>query len=131
MAAERPPDWDWVTAIGTCKATVMFGALKTLAKQNVQVRNAQLGEERFGFQEPDGITFLVTRPGQRTSQVAFQVVGEELSAIAVSVGQGLQRPTTTYTVGLDGQGVCKLRHGETDWDPWQVLKAALEPLLFG
>jgi hypothetical protein len=134
MTDERPPNWDWVKAIATCKATVMFGEMKTLAKQNVDTRNGQLGGEPFRFSEPDGITFLVNHPtnvDRLANQIAFKVVGEDLSAIEVSVGRGLQRPTIKYEVRLNDQGVCKLRHDNTDFDPWQVLKSALEPLLFG
>ena len=35
-----------------------------------------------------------------------------------------------YTVKLDDMGCCKLWSDGQSFDPWQVLKLALEPLLF-
>ena len=45
--------------------------------------------------------------------------------------RGLDKSATTYTVGLDAHGICKLRRDGEELDPWQALKAALESLLFG
>src|SRR5579872_3138188 len=112
MPDERPPDWDWVKAIGTCKATVMFGTLKTLAKQNVDTRNAQLETARFLFMEPDGITFTVNRPipaDRYANQIIFKVT-DDLSRISVGWARGYRQPTEEfYEVGLDDAGTCKLR----------------------
>ena len=40
------------------------------------------------------------------------------------------RDPVYYTVRLDPNGCCKLWIEEKSFDPWQVLKKALEPLLF-
>ena len=133
MTDTRPPNWDWVKAIGTCEATVMFGVLKTLAEQNVATRNSQLGQQRFQFHDVDGITFAVSKPTVGDllgNQVVFKV-SDDLQNIKVSFGRVVNRQGMAYEVKLNDEGVCKLRADGTDFDPWQVLKVALEPLLFG
>lgn len=135
MIEDRPADWDWVKAVDTCKATVMFGTLKTLAKQNVDTRNAQVGKNRFVFQEIDGITFSVLKPNERdrfADQVFFKVT-DDLLSITVSRPNGGRQPEllARYEVGLSDTSECKLRSHGIDYDPWQVLKANLEELLFG
>jgi len=60
--------------------------------------------------------------------VTCGLTGDATDRIVV---HGLHKVTTTYTVGLDAAGHCTLRRDGDDWAPWQVLKAALEPLLFG
>ena len=135
MAEERSPDWDWVKAVEACSAPVMSGTLKTLARQNVDARNAQLRlpKPKFRFHDEDDLTFTVNKPTAGdlfANQVVFKVT-DDLSSIAVTFGRGLPQASVSYKVGLDDNGTCKLRLNGVDRDPWQVLKAALEPLLFG
>ena len=47
----RPPNWDWVKFEGECSAAIMFGTLHTLAQQNVETRNKQLGRDKFAATE--------------------------------------------------------------------------------
>jgi hypothetical protein len=127
MTDERPHDWEWVKAIGTCQATVVFGELKSLVKRDVSTRNQQLGREQFSFVEVDGIQFAVGRSGHIESRIFFAVT-ENLKEITIcrlnsdEIGR--------YTVRLDENGQCRLFSGESKLDHWQVLQAALEPLLF-
>ena len=126
---ERPADWDWVKATHECNAAIMFGVLQTLAKRDVDQRNKQLGKDRFEVKS-DGARFEVMKTsGEPSKVVYFQLAGD--AAGQIGVRDAATNTTTTYTVGLDGVGVCKFRHDGEESDPWQVLKTALESLLFG
>ena len=127
MADDRPPDWDWVTATYKCKAEAMFGRLQALAQRDVETRNKQLGREVFKLIEINGIEFLVSKDASRSVQVYFKVM-DDLARISVRAWQGEE---AMYTVGMDDTGICRFRNGVDQLDAWQVLKAALGPLLFG
>ena len=122
----RPPNWDWVKFEGECSAAIMFGTLHTLAQQNVETRNKQLGRDKFAATENAGAEFSV---GQDTPDLSTKVW---FSLLMESDGIRVKfRDTvTTYTVRLDDTGCCKLWSEDQSFDPWQVLKRALEPLLF-
>ncbi len=128
MVDERPPDWDWVKATHECSAEVMFGILQTLAKRDVAARNGKLAKEQF-IVTVDGAVFTVMKAGAGPAKrVRCALTGTAADQLAVWDAE--RDTTTTYTVGLDARGVCKLRRDDDELDPWQVLKAALEPLLF-
>ncbi len=127
MVEDRPSDWDWVKATYECTASVMFGRLMAMAAQNVQQRNKQLGRDAFKLIEINGIQFAVSKEGSALADRFFFKITDGLDSISVRTPKG----ETLYTVGLTDNGACKLRRDGTELDPWQVLKAALEPLLFG
>jgi hypothetical protein len=110
---------------------MMFGTLKTLARQNVETRNQQLRKDVFAFQDSGG-QFMVSVPGRGRPLddcVYFELRGDDATVIAVFEG----RKTTAvaeYRVGLDEDGNCRLQRDGAFVDPWQVLKAALESFLF-
>ena len=122
----RPPDWDWVKTAGECTAAIMFGSLKTLAQRDVQTRNNQLGKERFIVGDHEGISFWVDQARREMNTHVWFTLLIELNGIRV----GSRGTETIYTVRLDDTGHCKLWSEDQSFDPWQVLKRALEPLLF-
>lgn len=122
MREPLPPDFDWVTARHECSADKMFHQLRLLALSNVETRNAQA---------PDSVGFTATHDG---SFSVWNKRGSERKAVDFT----LMRQTMTVsngdpfsvTVTLNNQGVCKCRVGDEELDPWQLLKKALEPVLF-
>jgi hypothetical protein len=128
MADERPRNWDWVKATHECSALIMFGELKALAQRDVQARNQQLNQERFTVTEINGIQFAVGRAHSMGSRIYFRVT-DDLKQVEVTRHEGAV--IGRYTVGLDENGTCRFRQEAEQLDPWQVLKAMLEPLLFG
>ena len=77
--------------------------------------------------EVSGIEFSVGKDSGMTNRVTFRVQ-DDLAHISVATGR---EEGIVYSVGLDDGGICRLRRDADYLDPWQVLKAALEPLLFG
>ena len=63
--------------------------------------------------------------GEHGTHIWFRLLSE--SRIEVKVWGEV----AIYTVKLDDMGCCKLWSEDQSLDPWQVLKLALEPLLFG
>jgi hypothetical protein len=128
---EMPPsDFDWVTARNDCSMPNMLQRLRLLAKANVETRNKQ---------ELDSAGFI---DADRAGNVVFsvwskRVHGNERHAADFSISDDTKVLTVrrggqsfTVTVTVDDFGVCKCKVGNEELDPWQVLKRALEPLLF-
>ena len=63
--------------------------------------------------------------GEHGTHIWFSLLTE--SKIEVKI----RGEVAIYTVKLDDMGCCKLWSEDQSLDPWQVLKLALEPLLFG
>ena len=125
MAKENKLPLDWVKATHECTGAAMLEALHNLARENVETRNTQLGNREFAASENEEGHFSVGLdiPNLR-QKVWFSIT--DLNAIQVK-----HRETeTTYTVRIDDSGRCKLWHENQSFDPWQVLKTALEPILF-
>jgi hypothetical protein len=125
---KRPPDWEWVKAIYQCSALVMFGELKALARRDLRTRNEQLGREAFKFADVSGVEFMIVEANSPRALASFRVT-DDLARISVVGGRTNEQ--TVYTVGLDDNGICRFQIGNMRLDAWQVLKAALEPILFG
>jgi hypothetical protein len=124
----RPSDWEWVKATEHCRAAAMFVRLQALAQRDVDQRNQQLsGTATFLLTQISETEFSIGKNGASDDCLFFRVLGD-LKCISVSGVNG--RNEVRYTVGLDSNGVCKFRRGDEVLDPWQVLKAALEPLFF-
>ena len=123
----RPSNWNWVKATHECTASVMFGTLHALARHNVETRNEQLGgRHKFAASEDAGTEFCVGKNGipDQSMGICFALLDWKMIRVTY---QGLE---TTYTVRLDSEGSCKLWCEDQSFEPWQVLKKALEPLLF-
>ena len=124
MHENRPPNWDWVKATGECTATNMFSKLHELARRDIQKRNEQLGKEQFIVSDNES-GFWVDRSGVGLgTHIWFNLHTE--SEIRVKA----RDEEVIYAVNLDDMGCCKLWSAGQSLDPWQVLKLALEPLLF-
>ena len=105
----------------------MFGSLHTLAQQNVEARNKQLGNNKFGATKNAGVEFCV---GQNSTDMNMKVWFTRPTH-SDTIQITFRDTVTTYTVRLDNTGHCKLwSEQQQSFDPWQVLKLALEPLLF-
>ena len=132
MNKNRPlEDFDWVKATNECTAASMFSKLHELARRDIKTRNTQLENERetepFIVNEGgDGGEFWVDRTNfeQWKKHIWFKLNTE--SEIEVKA----RDEEVFYTVKLDDMGCCKLWSDGQSFDPWQVLKLALEPLLF-
>ncbi|MBI2187324.1 MAG: hypothetical protein HYU37_09445 [Acidobacteria bacterium] len=99
-----------------------------MATQNVTTRNKQVDDpERFRI-DTDGGRFRVAKSGAGLSKtVLVELAGDAVDHIVV---RDINKNQTSYTVGLNTLGECMLRRNGEELQPWQVLKAALEPLLF-
>jgi hypothetical protein len=129
MAHERPQNWDWVHAVGTCSPQVMFGQLKELARHNVTKRNDQLDRRVvFVLREIDGVSFSVGKADLHRNAIFFGLT-ENLKEMEVA-RVNRQNPVR-YGVKLCDDGLCRWINGDVTLDHWQVLRTALEPLLFG
>ena len=123
----KPSTWDWVTATNECNADTMFGTLHTLAQQNIETRNKQLGRNKFAATENAGMEFCVGHDTPDLNMKVWFARPNESDTIRVKFRDAV----TTYTVRLDDTGHCKLWDEDGQpFDPWQVLKKATEPLLF-
>lgn len=122
------PEFNWVDALGKCSSAEVFRTLRRLAKRDVETRNAQLGRDAFGFRddyEHDPNLFSVW---SKDTSHTRRAVDFHLNGPDITITGGKMKLTILLT--LDNNGACKCRIGSEELDPWQVLKRALEPLLF-
>ena len=126
MHENRLPDWNWVKATGECTAASMYSKLHDLARRDIRARNEQLKKEKFAVGD-DAVDFfwVDSGSGKHGTHIWFKLRTEE-SEIEVKA----RDEEVIYTVKLDDMGCCKLWSDGQSFDPWQVLKLALEPLLF-
>jgi hypothetical protein len=126
MNAGFPSDFDWVTARHQCSVAKMFEALHLEAKANVETMNRLAPERPWNFVDAGG-GFSVSRRtefGQRG--VRFTV--NDQSAVVVT---GHNAPVNfTASITLNDDGECRFLVDGQELDRWQVLRRALEPLLF-
>ena len=131
MHENRPPDR--VKATGECTAASMFSELHELARRNIQVRNEQLKneheKEKFTVSDKVCGEFVgefwvghTTLEGeQQKTHIWFKLLMES---------EVIRVKEVSYTVKLDDmEGCCKLWSEGQSFDPGQVRKQALEPLL--
>lgn len=123
---QPPPDLDWVTVRGKCSADSVFEQLRLMAKQNVDTRNAQ-AVDSAGFREVNH-DFAVWSKQRKTSEGAR--LGADFSLRGQTIHVQTSREEFDVTLTLDDDGACKCRVGDRTLDPWQVLRMALEPVLF-
>ena len=120
-----PPDFDWVSARHNCSVDKFFERLRLGAQSNVERRNA-LGSpvegQRFTFTS-SGSLFSVARG--TSVGVVFRVVGERIYVEGNRIDVKFNGALT-----LTNEARCLLRVGDRELDEWQVLRLALEALLF-
>jgi hypothetical protein len=123
--ADISPDFDWVTVRRDCQLGEMFTRLRALAEANVTTRNGQLtGKPRYGFeQRGDGAFTVWDQESTVRDAVDFDVLNDRIYVRRIS-------DKFEVTLTMTSAGVCKYKVGHEELDAWQVLKKALEPMLF-
>jgi len=130
MDEPLPATWDWVTARAQCSARAFFERLALGAQQNVTTRVALLPSGAVAPRDvvrvaTHGTSFAVFTEATPGPTVRVRLDGPR---IVVAREDGLE--SFAGTVTLDDTGRCRLRVGAEALDEWQVLKRALEPVLF-
>lgn len=127
----KPDNFDWVTARRKCSAGEVFETLLAGARANVEaMATATDGQtvNLFKLSSLDG-SFSVSRPRfSGLIGVRFYLADQEIIAEPFRLG-GAGVLTATLTLNDDGE--CRLLVEGVELQPWQFLKRALEPLLFG
>ncbi len=127
-----PADFDWVTARAKCSAFDMFVRLRELAQRDATRRNVcpepTTPSDRFRFHDSEDRTRFAfsiwDRAGTTRRGTDFLLDGDVIR-IQPTEGEAFEA-----TVTLTDEGDCKLLVGNEVRDLWQVLRRALEPLLF-
>jgi len=129
---QKPDDWDWVSERGRCSGAAVFETLWGLARESVKKRNDQNKEgtdkERFNISQPQRHTFVVSDTFVRFESRAVAV---ELGSEEIHVRRSGKTEETVYTLSLNDSGDCRLLSGGVHYQPWQVMRRALEDLFFG
>lgn len=129
----RDPDWNWVKSRAECSAVAMFEHLRIGALANLAERNATI-------QEPGRVSdrFQLTETNKGRLFTVFDSWGQDRRAVDFSldletIHVGVHLPSASEfqaTLTLNNEGLCKFKVGDDELDTWQVLKKALESLLF-
>jgi hypothetical protein len=127
---ELPADWDWVTAVSECSARTFFERLRVGAEKNIAKR-AELfppdsARTMFKITSSGGDVVSILSESHGGPVVRLRLKGRRISVDAEKLDVEFEGVVT-----LNKEGKCRLRleNGE-ELDEWQVLKRALEPLLF-
>lgn len=126
--ADVPKEFDWVSARHGWTAPKLLADLMALATASTAARNQQLGRELFRLDEhAGGNSFSVfrTEGGQRRA-VDFTITG---NAVHLNHYDGQTEFDAEPIVDDIGQLKCKVDNSFLE--PWQVLRKAMEPFLFG
>ncbi len=130
MNTEKPADFDWVSERRKCSIFSAFKELERLAKRDVEHRSSLLTEK-----EHQVVTFLLKSEGNQYFTVIADNLGRLVSFFLNGsqieiAGDGVIDPMVV-TLTLNQNGDCRLRvNGQGEFQPWQVLRLALEDLLF-
>jgi hypothetical protein len=125
MELEKPPNWDWVTERFNCSINGVFERLRLQATKNVDTRNKLFpAGVKFGV-EGSGPLFSVFAHGQVLAAVRFNLKGHEI----IVEGDGV-KVDFRATLTLTNSGDCRLKVDGAELTEWQVLRRALEDLLF-
>lgn len=123
-----PHNWDWVTARVECSERKFFERLYLGAQGNIKKRMELIpptgARKSFKCESSDQM-FSVFSEAADGPTVRFRL---EVERIHIESARG--DINFNGTVTLDNQGRCRLRVGSEELDEWQVLKRALEKLLF-
>lgn len=122
------PGFNWVVARDKCSARNVFEELRLAAQENVKVRNTQVNGKPLVAFSAQANAFSIwngDKTGPEHGRVAadFSLDGERI------IVKSLEKEWT-ITLTLDDEGICKCRVGDKALDVWQVLRMALEPVLF-
>jgi hypothetical protein len=111
----------------------MFDALKVAAQKNVDTRNGHANlwtqHSRFSLREPDHgrnvFTIADTFGHPDKPWVKFTLQDE-----TITVRRSWAKEDRAYTLTLNNDGQCRFSKGGDEFEIWQVLRDALEELLF-
>lgn len=127
---KRPPDFDWVSERHAYSLQSMFVLLRHLADRDV-AKWKEITDSPHGayLTKPNLVEdfFSVSRRGVAESlTTAFKLTTDYI--VVEIPGDKARR----FTLTLTDQAECKLRQEGSDvgLDPWQVIRLALEPILF-
>jgi hypothetical protein len=126
FVTELPPDFDWVTARKKCSALEVFEQLRQETKRNIDAFHEGMERPVCEVASSGMEVFVVARHfwGRRIA-VRFILTKDEILIEGIGVEVNM-----TATLTLNDKGQCRLRVGAEELDRWQVLRRALEPLLF-
>jgi hypothetical protein len=134
VAEQPPPDFDWVTATARWSPGEAFMRLRSMAKANVDARNAAGatgtdGASRFGFHEHGPMNFAVTDRWvkQERRAVDFKLEGD---AIVIATDDEHAPIKAHPVLTRDGQSNFRIEDETRSRAPWQLLRLALKDLFF-
>lgn len=128
-----PPEFNWINARVACSPARIFNDLFLAIKGDVGERNVSLQARDASPLRPSfdlgmnssGQYFAVFRVGDVRSTIEFFLRTERIEVKTSA-------ESSSITLSLDNQGVCKLRmNGGELLEQWQVRKILLEGLFFG
>lgn len=122
-------NWDWVTARHNADPEVAFHRIHQAVEENVRVRNTLASVERgLQVEEVSGRRFDVVRYDRNHDQT---VVTFELSGGTIKVyWDHNDASAVTATPVLTPSGALRLKTAQGEIEEWQMLRDALEGLLF-
>ena len=134
----RPDDGsamvNWVTTRYTCTATEALVRLADEAAQSVATRCEQIQADRIQIEPPSisgpngGISFTVTRGmTQWKEEASVRFMRVDIRTIHVD---GTIADEFDIHVDMDDNGFCVLSVNGAIREPWQVVRQALDRLLF-
>jgi hypothetical protein len=123
----KPRDFDWVSVRARCSLVAVYESLHQGAAANAKPFNAlKTGRPDVDVVSKVPNVFAVVRPEYGQS-IAVRFVLEH-DAIRVEGSGADVRMVLTLT--LNDAGDCRVLLNKQELDEWQVLRRALEPLLF-
>jgi hypothetical protein len=124
-----PDDFDWVEARHQCSPFAQFAALMDGAKLAVEKRREQLGVgPRFGFNDmsQQGLSKFLVYNEETQTNVVFTLEGR-----TIKFHRHGEQLDHVLSLTLNDEGRCRFLLDGAELAPWQVLRRALEPVLFG
>jgi hypothetical protein len=120
--------FDWIAARSACTLPKVFAALGQQVGADIKTRNGLRPNNapyEFSIAEDiDQFTVLLKAKDVQRS-VTFK-----LSEQAISVWDDQDKPKFQVTLTFNDQGECTLHANEQEREMWQMLRMALEDLLF-
>ena len=131
----KEPDFDWVTARWECSLQNEFEKLRKGAEENVKARKYLMLSDspvEFSFDQSPENQFEVSRSPTRGFAGKKHDVIFCLRHDHICIQDHFRNKTLVLTVTLNNDGECRLqiKGQEGEFLGWQVLRTALEGILF-
>lgn len=121
-----PRELDWVKERSACTLEKVFSELHRGVEEDVKTANLlPLQGPPFQLVVVDSRSFVVRRGEAIKPVVTFM-----LETAGILVNSTASNEEWRFTVGLNNEGRCQLRHEGQEYEQWQVRKMALEGLFF-